>query len=53
MNKPSLARSEVWNVRLIIGSLIHLLASFKLAPKIRVYNSNGIEARNMNTATLE
>jgi hypothetical protein len=53
MNSPSFARSEVWKVRLIIGSLIHRLPSFRLTPKISVYNKRGIEARKIKTATLE
>jgi hypothetical protein len=53
MNNPSLAKSEVWKVRLMIGNLIHLFASLRLVPNNKVYRSKGIDARKMNTATLE
>src|SRR5687767_7099763 len=45
MNKASIARSDVWNVRLINGSLIHRLPSLSLTPKNKVYTSNGIAKR--------
>src|SRR5690606_20494514 len=41
INKASFARSEVWKVWLIIGTLIQREPSFSLTPKNKVYISRG------------
>src|SRR5690242_7976644 len=53
INKASLARSEVWKVRLITGSLIQRLASLIWLPYNNVYNKSGTEITNRIDDTRE
>ena len=53
MNNASLARSELWKVRLMIGNRIHRLPSFNFTPKNKVYINKGIDSINKIRATLE
>ena len=53
MNSASFARSDVWNVMLMIGSFIHRLPAFNCTPKNNVYNKSGIDIKKSISATLE
>ena len=53
MNNASFAKSEVWKVMLITGSLIQRLPAFNCTPKNKVYNNNGMEIKNKMSAILE
>src|SRR5689334_14283831 len=46
INNASFAKSEVWKVRLMIGSFIQRLPSFKVTPKNNVHINKGIAIKN-------
>jgi hypothetical protein len=47
-----LAKSDVWNVNPITGTVIHLFASFTSDPRNNVYINNGIAIKSNKGAAL-